>query len=165
MLNFCNFRSSSFQVFESLQKLSLFQVEIFDSSLAGLASKSPLLQDVNLENCLIPANFLVSNENIMIKKLSVVNRETHVWPIYSMDLSTPCLLSLTIIESYLMKTHIRNATQLLDVFVGITEIHADHIQGEALGSLTNGLMHCQSLTLTTWCIQVHKFHFNYHHSF
>ncbi|KAJ0101128.1 hypothetical protein Patl1_04472 [Pistacia atlantica] len=154
ILKFCNFRSSSFQVFESLQRLSLVQVEIFDSSLAELASKSPLLQDVNLENCVIPENFLVSDEDITIKKLSVVNCETHVWPTYSIDLSTPCLLMLTILGSYLMTTHIQNATQLLDVFVGISEVHADHVQGEALGSLMTGSMHCQSLTLTTWSIQV-----------
>lgn len=156
ILNFCKFRPSSFQFFASLQRISLVQVEVFDCTLAELASKCPVLEDVSLENCVFPDEFMMSGENIMIKTLSVINCETHEWPMYDIDLSTPCLQMFTLIGNYLLTSRIRNATEIRDVVIGIKEIHANHIQGDALGSLLIGLSHARSVTVNPWCIQVSR---------
>lgn len=159
-LKFCKFRLSTFQVFGSLKGISLVQVDIFDGSLAELASKCPVLKDVNLVNCVFPDQFMMSEENILVEKLSVINCKTQKWGTYNINLSTPCLLELEIIGNILVTSHIRKATKLLDVNIGMEEINENHIQGDALGSFLIELGHSRSLTVNNCCIQVSRPSFN-----
>lgn len=159
-LKFCKFRLSTFQVFGSLKGISLVQVDIFDGSLAELASKCPVLKDVNLVNCVFPDQFMMSEEDILVEKLSVINCKTQKWGTYNINLSTPCLLELEIIGNILMTSHIRKATKLLDVTIGMDEINENHIQGDALGSFLIELGHSRSLTVNNCCIQVSRSSFN-----
>lgn len=73
---------------------------------------------------------------------------------FSIEMSAPELLELEIVANYLMVSSIRNAVNLLDVEIDVDQDYADHIQGDALSSFLNGLDHCKTLTLTTWCIEV-----------
>ncbi|PON67627.1 F-box domain containing protein [Trema orientale] len=153
-LTYCKLKAASFGVLISLQKLCLRQVKVIEGSIGELVSKCPVLEDVSLEHCVIPNEFMVSEEDIKIKRLSLIDCKTEEWPMFSIDISTPDLLMLTIVGRYLMTSSIRKAFRLREVFIDIEQIYADHVQGDALGSLLDGFGHCKTLTLTTWCIQV-----------
>lgn len=151
-LTFCKFRASSFKTFGSLQSLHLKQLEVLDGSIAEIASKCPVLEDLIMEYCVIPDGFFVSEVDIMIKQLSMIhcasNEMLHV------DISTPNLLMLTIVGKYLSSASIRKATRLTNALISISTISAHNADGDALNSLLRGLSYCQSLTLSTWNIQV-----------
>ncbi|XP_024018707.1 F-box/LRR-repeat protein At4g14096 [Morus notabilis] len=153
-LTYCKLRGINFGIMWYLKKLSLRQVTILECSIGQLASKCPVLEDVSLEQCVIPNEFMVSEPDIMFKRLSLIDCKTEEWPMFSIQISTPELLILTVVGKYLMASSIRNAVQLLNVTIDIEQVYADHVQGDALGSLLIGLDHCKTLTLTTWCIQV-----------
>lgn len=103
---------------------------------------------------------MMSEEDILVEKLSVINCKTQKWGTYNINLSTPCLLELEIIGNILMTSHIQKATKLLDVNIGMEEINENHIQGDALGSFLIELGHSQSLTVNNCCIQVSRPSFN-----
>ena len=153
-LTYCKLRAASFGVLVSLQRLCLRQVKVIECSIRDLVSKCPILEDLSLEHCVIPNEFMVSEEDMKIKRLSLLDCKTVQWPMFSIDISTPDLLMLTIVGRYLMTSNIQKAVHLLEVFIDIEQIYADHVQGDALGSLLNGFCHCKTLTLNTWCIQV-----------
>lgn len=128
------------------------QLEVLDGSIAEIASKCPVLEDLIMEYCVIPDGFFVSEVDIMIKQLSMIhcasNEMLHV------DISTPNLLMLTIVGKYLSSASIRKATRLTNALISISTISAHNADGDALNSLLRGLSYCQSLTLSTWNIQV-----------
>ena len=160
-LKFCKFRLSTFRVFGFLKGISLVQVEILDGSLAELASKCPVLKDVNLVNCVFPDQFMMSEEDIIVEKLSVIDCKTEEWEACNINLSTPHLLKLHIVGNILMTSHIRNATKLLDVTFCMEEINENYLQGDALGSFFIELGHSRSLTVNNCCIQVSRSSFNW----
>ncbi|KAF2285881.1 hypothetical protein GH714_008670 [Hevea brasiliensis] len=105
-----------------------------------------------MEYCLIPDGFFVSEVNIMIKRLSIIQCSSN--EMLRLDISTPNLLMLAIIGKYPGSASIRKATHLNDAQVSVSAISAHNTKGDALNSLLSGLNHCQSLTLSTWSIQV-----------
>ena len=157
ILNYCKLRPSIFVVFGSLQRLSFKQVKIVGCSvltIGELVAKCPTLEDLSLEYCIIPNDFMVSDQDMKIKRLSLINCKTDEWPMFPIEISAPDLLTLTMVGVYLMNSTIRKALHLADVVIDIKQKYGDHIQGDALGILLTSLQHCQTLTLSTWCIQV-----------
>lgn len=157
ILNYCKQSPSIFVVFGSLQRLSFKQVKFFGCSvltIGELVAKCPTLEDLSLEYCIIPNDFTVSDQDMKIKRLSLINCKTDEWPMFPIDISTPDLLMLTMVGVYLMNSTVRKALHLADVVIDIKQKYGDHIQGDALGLLLTSLKHCQTLTLSTWCIQV-----------
>ncbi|OAY28597.1 hypothetical protein MANES_15G079800v8 [Manihot esculenta] len=152
VLTFCKFRASSFNTFSSLLRLHLKRLEVLDGSIEHITSRCPVLEDLILEYCLIPDGYFVSKVDIMIKRLSIVHCASK--DMLRLDISTPNLLMLTIVEKYLKSASIRKATELIDARISIYAISAHNADGHALNSLLNGLNHCQSLTLSTYCIRV-----------
>ncbi|EEF28641.1 putative F-box/LRR-repeat protein At5g54820 [Ricinus communis] len=152
ILTFCNFRTSNFNVLSSLQKLHLKQLKVLDGSIEEIASKCPVLEDIILEYCLIPDGFFVSKEDIKIKRLSVVHCASNER--LRMSISTPNLVMLRIIGECLNSASIQKATHLIDAQIGICVIYTNNADGDALNTLLRGLRHCQSLTVSTWSIQV-----------
>ena len=157
ILNYCKLKLSIFAVFGSLQTLYLKQVKIIDCSIATigeLVAKCPTLEDLFLEYCVIPNDFMVSDQDMKIKRLVLIHCKTDEWPMFPIEISAPELLILTIVGRYLMTSSVRKALQLAEVLIDIPQKYADHVQGDALGSLLTSLNHCQTLALSTWCIQV-----------
>ena len=153
-LAYCKIRPIHFGVLISLQKLCLKQVKFFYCSLEEIASKCPILEEVTLDHCVFPNEFMVSEQDVKIKKLIMIDCKTDQLPMFTIDMSFPDLLSLVFIGRYLMMSSLRNASQLVDAMINVQQIYADHVQGDALASMLNGLDHCKTLTLNAWCIQV-----------
>ncbi|KAH7546599.1 hypothetical protein FEM48_Zijuj01G0218200 [Ziziphus jujuba var. spinosa] len=154
ILKYCKLRALCFGVLQSLQRLCLQQVKILKCSIGEIVSKCPILEEVSLEYCTFPNDFMVNKRDMKIKRLSLIECQTVDWPMFAINISVPDLSMLTIVGRYLMTSRIRKAVHLLDVIIDINQLYADHVQGDALGSLLNGLSHSQTLILTTWCIQV-----------
>lgn len=127
-LTYCSLRAASFGVLISLQRLCLKQVKIIKCSIWDLVSKCPILEDFSLKHCVIPNEFMVSEENMKIKRLSLIGCKTEEWPMFSIDITTPNLLMLTIVGRYLMTSSIWKAFHLIEVFIDIEQIYADHVQ-------------------------------------
>lgn len=151
-LTFCKFGAvATFGFFVALQKLSLHQSVVEDFTIGELASKCPALEDLSLENCVVHKDFLVSKEDIMIRKLSLLNYHTCGSSKLCVNMSTPYLSTLIIVGRYLVLSSIRNAKHLVDTAIAIKEIH---VQGDALRALLHDLNHCRTLKLSTQHIQV-----------
>lgn len=153
-LTYCKLTASSFGILWSVKRLCLKMVTIVECSISDLVTKCPVLEDLSMEHCVFPNEFMVSKTVIKIKRLSLIHCTTEDRPMFSIEMSAPELLELEIVANYLMVSSIRNAVNLLDVEIDVDQDYADHIQGDALSSFLNGLDHCKTLTLTTWCIQV-----------
>lgn len=153
-LKFCKVGQSSLGSFSALKILNLKDVKILYFSVEELVSKCHKLEDLSLECCAIPWTLMVSETDIMIKRLSIINCRTGGWPMCRIDISAPLLLTLTLEESYLMKLKNIKAPKLTNFIISINQLHADDVQREALVALLFSLNHCQTLTLNTWCIQV-----------
>ncbi|XP_043807062.1 F-box/FBD/LRR-repeat protein At5g56420 [Manihot esculenta] len=136
VLTFCKFRASSFNTFSSLLRLHLKRLEVLDGSIEHITSRCPVLEDLILEYCLIPDGYFVSKVDIMIKRLSIVHCASK--DMLRLDISTPNLLMLTIVEKYLKSASIRKATELIDARISIYAISAHNADGHALNSLLNG---------------------------
>lgn len=154
ILKCCKLRAPCFGVLVSLQRLCLRQVKILNCSIAEIVSKCPILEEVSLEYCTFPNDFMVNKRDMKIKRLSLIDCQTVDWPMFAINISVPDLSILTIVGRYLMTSRIRKAVHLLNVIIDIKQLYADHVQGDCLASLLNGLSHCQTLMLSTWCIQV-----------
>lgn len=152
-MNCCKIRASALKVFPSLRRIFLKQVVILDSSVRVLASKFPVLEDLSLENCVIPKQFFVCDEDWMIKRLNVTNCKPNEIPTFEINISTPHLVLLALHGVYIKLTSIRKATHLVDVTIDIRHLLVSEEQ-VGLASLLSGLRHCRNLTLTSWCIQV-----------
>ncbi|XP_057992176.1 F-box/FBD/LRR-repeat protein At5g22660-like isoform X1 [Hevea brasiliensis] len=61
---------------------------------------------------------------------------------------------LTIVGKYLRSATTRKATKLIDAQISISAVSAHNTHGDSLNSLLSGLNHGQSLTLSTWSMQV-----------
>ncbi|XP_047335500.1 F-box/FBD/LRR-repeat protein At2g26030-like [Impatiens glandulifera] len=153
-LNSCKFKASSFVAFSNLKSLHLSHVEVFDSSIGELLSKCPCLEDLHMDNCIVPESFFKCENDLKLKNLCLVNCLTENWYMFEIDISVPELLSFLIRGKYLMTSTIRKATKLVDSMVYIEQEFSDFQQGNLLAKFLIGMKHCKILTLSSWCIQV-----------
>ncbi|KAK2984756.1 hypothetical protein RJ640_004581 [Escallonia rubra] len=153
-LYFCKFEASSFGAFRSLQRLSLIHVEILDCSIGDLVSKCSTLEDLSMKHCFQPDKFFICAQELKIKSFCLIHCMTENWAKFPIDITTPDLLTLTIVGSYLMSTSVKRATKLLNVKVDIAQGFEDHAQGNFLASLLLDLYHCPKIALSSCCLQV-----------
>ncbi|OMP04530.1 hypothetical protein COLO4_09529 [Corchorus olitorius] len=142
--------ATRFTAFDSLRSLLLKYVKIIDGSIAELVRECPVLEDLTLDSCNIPKAFLVSTEDIMIKRLAVLYTDTK--DRLDIDISTPYLLKLEIVEVNALSVSIRNASQLVDATLSIVLLvnKPGVVRGDPFNSMLAGLRHCRGLTLNTY---------------
>ncbi|PKI33735.1 hypothetical protein CRG98_045876 [Punica granatum] len=155
-LHHCKFKVSSFKRFESLRRLVLKQVILHDTSVTLLASRCPALEDLHLELCIISHDFLVREEDLMIKRLLLDRCRPQDMLTIQMAISTPQLESLTIVGCFATTPYVGKVTKPLHALIDIRTIVDNsrmNEQGINLTSFLAGLQSCRSLRLTSWSIQ------------
>ncbi|KAK7313685.1 hypothetical protein VNO77_38877 [Canavalia gladiata] len=153
-LNFCKLQISNLGGFTSLHSLFLKFVMILNFTIEDLITKCPMLKDLVLERCIIPSDFMICKENIMVKSLTLIRCCTNNWPIWPIDISTPKMSVFTLEELCLTARTIIKAPNLGEFVIVIHNLNTDRVQCETLVKLLRRLSHCHTLSLNTWCIQV-----------